>query len=289
MASDVRRSVRYAQNFLKSRTLARRLVRDAGIGAGDTVVEVGPGKGALTRELAACCHQVIAVEKDPVLAQRLRSEFARSGNVAIYEADFLDLPLPLTPYKVFASIPFRITSDIVTKLTGAANPPEEALLIMQREAAERFVGEPRETLVSLLLKPWFDTSIRHRFRRTDFTPPPNVDVVLVRFSKRGPPLVHPSSAQIYRDFVVYGFTAWKPSIRAAYRAIFGPHEFDRIAATLGFSPSRRPSEVGFRQWLGLFDYFRRRGTSPQRRVVAGAERRLRERQARLVKPHRTRV
>src|SRR5215510_1463281 len=78
---------------------------------------------------------------------------------------------------------------IVSRLTAASNPPRDAYLVVQREAAERFVGKPRPTLVAALLMPWFEASIVHRFRATDFAPAPRVDVVMLRLHKRGPPFV----------------------------------------------------------------------------------------------------
>ena len=164
----------------------RRIVDRSPIDPNDLIIEIGPGRGALTRRLAVATRQVIAIEKDPTLARRLSREVNSLGNVVIFEADFLQLPLPVTPYKVVANIPFNVTAAIVAKLTHAANPPEDASLVLQREAAERFMGQPKQTLVSLQLQPWFNLSITYRFQRHDFVPVPQVDIVLLRFSKRGP-------------------------------------------------------------------------------------------------------
>lgn len=127
---DQRRSVVYSQNFIRSRKLASRLVERSSVTLHDTVVEIGPGKGALTQALADRCHQVIAIEKDPELARRLGNDLT-GQNITVFEADILDLPLPATSYKVFANIPFNITSGIVTKLTQSPNPPDDAYLVMQ--------------------------------------------------------------------------------------------------------------------------------------------------------------
>lgn len=283
-----RRSITYSQNFLKSRKLARRLASRSSLGPDDTVLEVGPGRGVLTRPLAERCHQVIAVEKDPALASSLSVEIAGLHNVVIYEADFLDVPLPSTPYNVFANIPFNVTAAIVTRLTQATNPPDETYLVVQREAAERFAGGQRESLVSLLLKPWFAPSIVHRFASDDFVPPPRDDVVLLRFNKRGPPLVPLTEAQRYRDFVVFGFTAWQPNVRYAYRTIFDRQEFDELCGRLGLDPRLKPSEVPFPQWLGLYEYFREHSSPRARNEVEGAEQRLRKQQTGLRKEYRTR-
>jgi 23S rRNA (adenine-N6)-dimethyltransferase len=288
MAHDQRKRISYSQNFLIRSNLAQRVIERAALSPDDLIIEIGPGRGALTRTLAAGCRQVIAIEKDPTLARRLGREVPSLGNVAIFEGDFLDLPLPVTPYKVVANIPFNITAAIVTKLTRAANPPEDASLVIQREAAERFMGRPKQTLAALLIQPWFDLSIAYRFRQHDFVPPPRVDVVLLRFSKRGPPLIRDGDAQEYRDFVTFGFTAWKPTIGAALGSLIQPATMARLFKESGLNRAARPSEVPFEQWLTLYRAFSCQATAEQRRAIAGAEARLRDQQAGLAKRHRTR-
>ncbi len=184
------RSIHYAQNFLKSQSLVERLLDRCDIGPNDVVYEIGPGKGIITECLAQRCRKVVAIEKDPVFAHALRSRFSGTASIQIHEGDFLEYRLPRSPYKVFANIPFNITSAIVSRLTTAPVPPDDTYLIMQKEAAEKFLGEPYESLYSLLLKPCFALEILHRFQRNDFAPGPRVDVVMLRLSKRGPRWSH---------------------------------------------------------------------------------------------------
>ena len=278
-----RKRTSYAQNFLIRANLARRIVERAAIQPDDLVIEIGPGRGALTHCLAHGCRQVIAIEKDPTLARRLGREVGAHGNVAIFEGDFFDLPLPLTPYKVVANIPFNVTAAIVNKLTGAVNPPEGTALIIQREAAERFLGEPKQTLAALLLGPWFELQIADRFRQQDFVPPPRVEVVLLRFSKRGPPLICPQEAQVYRDFVTFVFTAWKPTIGDALGTILPRGALARLTRRGVVNLALKPSEVSFDGWLSLFRAFLGGATPSQRQAIRGAEERLRREQARIEK------
>lgn len=148
------RRAELSQHFLRSASLAANLVARAAIGPADLVVEIGPGRGVLTRALAARCRQVFAVELDARLARDLAARVGEP-NVLVIAGDFLHTPLPEPPYKVVANIPFARTADIVRRLTEAAGPPEDAYLIVQREAAERFAGGPYagESVTSLLLKP----------------------------------------------------------------------------------------------------------------------------------------
>jgi 23S rRNA (adenine-N6)-dimethyltransferase len=197
-------SILYSQNFLRVPALAASLLGKCDIGICDAVYEIGPGKGILTEQLGLRCKQVVAIEKDPRLAELLRRRFGSWPHVTIHQGDFLEYPLPHhQPYKVVANIPFNVTAAIVKKLTMAECPPGDAYLAMQREAAEALLGAPRESLRSLLLKPWFEAEVVHRFRRSDFMPLPHVDVVMLRLRKRGPPLVSSREGQCFRDFAVY--------------------------------------------------------------------------------------
>jgi 23S rRNA (adenine-N6)-dimethyltransferase len=274
------------QNFLRSSALIEPIVANSGIRPGDLVIDIGAGTGTITRALRSRGANVIAVEKDPRLCDRLRTDLSADEHVMVVCRDFLRVTLPRTPYKVFASPPFDVASAIVTKLTQTENAPEDAFLVVQLEAARRYMGYPSETLYALLLKPWFRSGLVHRFRRRDFTPAPAVDVVMLRLRKRGPPLVGPDYQQLYRDFVVAIFTAWRPSVRAAVAHAIGPNAAGQLLRRA--TGTERPSQVTFARWLTMFQGF---VTMPPdvTRLVLGAEQRLRAQQRRLTRIHRTRV
>lgn len=289
MAAEHRRSVVYAQNFLRDPRLVERLVRRAGIGPGDLVLEIGPGAGIITSCLAVCAGGVIAIEKDPLLAARLQRRFAGRPHVAIQAADALTVPLPGEPYRVFASIPFNRTAAIVGKLTSGVSPPEDAFLVLPAEAAARYLGRPEETLAALLLKPWFEPTVFHRFRRSDFVPQPAVEVLLLRLRGRGRPLVCDADATLYRDFVVHCFTARRPGLEPVLAALFGRNRLRRICRGLAIDPAGRLGLLPFERWLALFHAFRDWAGPAAHGAVLGAQQRLRHQQARLQKHHRTRV
>lgn len=279
----------YAQNFLKSACLVDHLLDRCDIGPDDSVYEIGPGRGIITERLALRCHQVIAIEKDPQLVDVLRSRFAGMSNIRLHEGDFLDYRLPGQHYKVFANIPFNITSSIVTRLTSAPVPPDDAYLVMQKEAAEKFMGMPRESLYSVLLKPCFELELLHRFRRSDFTPAPRVDVVMLRLRKRGPPLLMRSELPLFRDFVVYSFTTPQPCLKSTLKGLFTSGQLKQLSKSLDLDVNATPTSLHLGQWLCLFDAFKRVATAQAMQTVLGSEKRLRQQQARLEKMHRTRV
>ena len=278
----------HTQNFLRDPALARTLVDRAGLEDTDLVYEIGAGTGTITATLADRCRAVIANEIDGPLCDTLRSRFAERPGVQVRCGDFLAQPLPTEPYKVFANPPFDIFAQIIAKLVNAGRPPDDTFLVVQREAAARYRGVPEETLVALLLKPFFAPSVVHRFRRDDFVPAPSVEVLMLRLRKRGPPLVAPGDTQAYRDLVVSGFTAWRPTIGAALSQPFGPRAARRLLDASGLDPALRPARVPFDAWLRLYAASAHMPDALRSRV-AGAEARLRRQQSLLRKEHRSRA
>ncbi len=287
MPADQRR-VAFAQNFLRRPELAARIVDIAGIAPTDLVVEIGPGRGILTEPLAARGRQVLAVEKDPVLAARLGRRFADAPNVAVFAFDFLDFPLPVTPYTVVANIPFNRTAAIVGKLVSGCSPPEAAYLLMQREAAERFLGAPRATLPAALLHPWFEAAVAHRFRPDDFSPPPAVATVLLGMRRRRAPLVALADRDAFDDLVTHAFTAWKPTVRDALAATLPRRAIAAAERGAAIDLGRPPSAVPVAAWPGIFAALRD-ASGDVTVAVRGARARLERQQADLRKVHRTRV
>ena len=279
----------YSQNFLRDPRLIDDLLEHSSIACHDLVYEIGPGTGIITDRLLLRCRRVVAIERDGALAARLRLRLRDCPHVTIHSADFLRFPLPVHPYKVFANIPFNRTSAIIARLTAEGCAPLDSYLVVQREAAWRFLGSPRATLPSVLLHPWFDATVCHQFKRGDFRPAPQVESVLLRLRKRGPPLVSGEDGQIYRDFVSFAFTAPEPSIYATLSTLLGHRGAMHLARTAGLALTATPSMVPGTLWLLLFEHLKDAGGRRAYRMVAGAEQRVRHLQAGLHKLHRTRT
>lgn len=231
-----------SQHFLRSQALAASLIAESNVRSGDTLIEIGAGFGTLTRELARRCSRLVAVEVDGRLLRRLRAEFGADPGVSLVHCDFLRFPLPAEAYKVFGNIPFGITADIVRRLVESPNPPDDIYCIVQREAAERFAGEPyaHETLRSLMLKPWWHVEILRRLSRSDFDPPPSVDCVMLWLALRERPLVEPGEAARYRDFVAACFGRSGDTIRRCLRGVFTGRQVSSWPGTCDSTPRRLP-------------------------------------------------
>ena len=260
METRQHKRISLAQNFLRSPKLVRRLVALSTIGPSDTVFDIGAGNGIITAALASVARQVIAIEKDPELVRRLRDRFRVLDKVAIVERDFLRYPFQrhFAEYKIFANIPYNQTAQIVRKILDERSKLSDGYLIMQKEAAKRFSGSTRETLFSILAKPFFEFQIVSQLRRTDFWPVPDVDSVLLSIKRRKRPLLELQEVACYREFVHYGFGRWKPNLKLAFKNLFTYNEWKRLARELGFPLNATPTELSVEQWLGLYRAFNRK-------------------------------
>ena len=192
------------QNFLRPER-ADQLVESAAFDAGDLVVEIGAGRGALTYALARRGVQVVALEKDPHWADSLRREVERrgvDGAVRVVRCDALDYRLPRRPYRVIGSLPFGATTAILRHLL---DDPDSFLvradLIVQWEVARKRAVMPPSTLLSTTWAPWWSFEVVRRIPAAAFRPVPSVDAAVLRVTRRDPPLLPLSMAGPYASFV----------------------------------------------------------------------------------------
>lgn len=223
-----------SQNFLKKPQLIKTLVGHSTIKKGDTVYDLGAGSGIISFVLADKCAQVVAVEQDPRMIKKLHANLDDLENVTVVHSDILSVKLPQAPFKVFANIPFHLSSPIVRFLTERDIPPEAIYLILQKQFAEKLlIGTDQFTgLLGAYIAPQFTARIRYKLERSDYSPPPAVDTVMIELLLRKEPLIPQSEMSAYRDFVELCFSRQK------------------YFATLKIN--KRPSELTAAQWVSLF-------------------------------------
>lgn len=232
-----------SQNFLTSRKIIHRLISRTTITQSDTVLEIGAGKGHITKALSEKC-KVISYEIDIGLYLKLKPQL--NGNVRLFYGDFLKFRLPNTPYKVFANIPFSRTTEIMRKLTGSENLPEGIWLVMEKGAAKRFCGLPKDNPTSLAIKPFFDSKIIWHFNREDFHPAPNVDAVMLELKRKGKFDIPYSQKRLFGDFLDRGKTE-----RGLYR-LLTPKQISTALRLEGLPPIPQTGDISYVQWLCLF-------------------------------------
>ncbi len=287
----VKKSVRYSQNFLKNPQLIQKLVEQSSVEVSDTVLDIGSGKGIITDILSAHCKKVVSIEADDTLIDKLKQKYHENPRVVVQPGDFFTFDLPTEQYKVFSNIPFNRTADIIRRLINNPNPPVDTYLIVQKEAAFKFMGSPmsKESLFSTTIKPWYELSIEHNFQRSDFDPHPSIDIVLLRIKKRELPLVAVDQVKQYKDFVSYAFNRSNPNLKKGLKDVFTSNQFSRIIQSLHVSDSVVPTQLSFDQWLQLFRSFIELVDTQKKQVVAGSASKMAKEQTRIDKVHRTRV
>lgn len=246
---DYVKRVSDSQNFLTDSKLLQRIVRLADFQKQDMVLEIGTGKGHLTEALCKKAGKVCSVEIDRGLFENARKRLSKYGNVELIAGDFMKYRLPgKGTYQVFSNIPFFLTTQIVDKLTKGPNPPSDIWLVMEKGAAKRFMGLPRETVKSLELKVHWEMKIVYHFRREDFHPKPSVDTVLIHFSRKKIPDLN---AVEYREFLKFVERGMKYGITGKG----GPLTKRQASAALKRAGLYHAHEDGvtlYIQWLCLF-------------------------------------
>ena len=127
---------------------------------------------------------------------------------------------------------------------------------MQKEPARKFAGCPRETLFSVLAKPFVKFEVIAHLKRTDFDPIPSVDSVLLSIKRRPAPVIERDELKLYRALVHHGFCRWKPHLRSAFKDVLSYTQWKRLARELKFPLDATPTELSFDQWLGLYRGFK---------------------------------
>lgn len=261
----------YSQNFTKSAKLVNRLIHKSNIGVDDVILDVGCGKGIYSACLSKYAKKVIGIEIDKTLLPVLKAGTESFENVEIVCCDFLDFVLPETPYKVFANIPFNASAKIIKKLLFSKNPPLSSYLVLEYGFWKKYSGSPKETQVSLLLKPIYEMKLMHHFSKFDFEPATNVEAVFIEIIKRQNQLISPLQYSEYADFIVYATSQsqWKPNIQKCLKEVFTYEQMKRLSKNLGFDMKGSPLDLNFDQWIKLFNYYNENVIESKRIFVRG--------------------
>lgn len=188
------------QNFLTSQSAVQAIVCAGEVKKGDTVLEIGPGKGVLTKELLKTGAIVVAVEKDDRLIIPLHEEFKKeiqAGKLILIHGDVLDLVSleEMSPnlqkllgkkYKLVANIPYYITGEIIKRFHTVSNCPALMVLLVQKEVAERIIAKDgKESILSVAVKMYGQPKLVRVVGRGAFSPSPNVDSAVIAIEDIG--------------------------------------------------------------------------------------------------------
>jgi 16S rRNA (adenine1518-N6/adenine1519-N6)-dimethyltransferase len=244
---------RFGQHFLTDRHYVERIVHAIAPKAGDAMVEIGPGTGILTRELAPRLDHLHVIEIDRDLAAALRREFA-PGKLTVHEGDALEfefdsLPGPL---RVVGNLPYNVSTPILFRMAAIADRLRDCVFMLQKEVVDRMVAQPATPdygRLSVMLQYRFGMALQLRVPPGAFTPPPKVDSAVVRMEPLGPDRPRAGDEALFARVVGGAFEQRRKMLRSALRPVVAPEAFDAA----GIDASRRGETLSVREFIALAD------------------------------------
>ena len=252
---------RWGQHFLASRTVAERIVDAARVGDTDTVLEIGPGDGALTRPLASRAALLAAVEIDPRRAEALAGEFAANKNVRVFCGDALARPFSewlaaagaVEPAILVANLPYNVATPILTAAIQARGTIRRSVITVQREVAQRFVARPGDEgygYLSVRVAAYATGRILFDLPPSAFRPRPKVFSSVLELT----PLTQPLEAGLVKRALCLaslGFNARRKTLANALASAGDRPVWERGLAALGKMPMARAEELSLEDFLAL--------------------------------------
>lgn len=255
-----RRGARLGQHFLTGTWAAHSLANSVGIRPGERVVEIGPGKGALTRELLATGGRVLAIEKDEMLAQGLSEIFpaeTASGALQVVTGDIRDFEplrfnLNLGEYVVAANIPYYITGEIIRQFLEIETQPRAMALLIQKEVADRIIARNgKESILSLSVKAYGKPSIVAKVSRGNFSPPPRVDSAILLISDISKEFFGTLEERMFFKVVKAGFASKRKFLANNLGVVFGKDDVLHALEACGLTPKVRAEDIPLEEWKKL--------------------------------------
>ncbi len=246
------------QHFLHAPHYVSLIADTAALVAGERVLEVGPGEGALTRELLARGALVTAVEKDSRLIPILKETFAaeiKSKQLSLFEGDALEMTLDdikiQGPYKVVANIPYYITGALIRKFLSEDKPAASLVLLVQKEVAERIAREKKESILSLSVKVYGSPHYIKTVPRGAFVPAPGVDSAILSVTGVSRNNLKDAAAEDrFFSIVKAGFAQKRKLLKRTLEAVLGKDTAVLFAAA-GIPENARAEDLPLESWLKL--------------------------------------
>ena len=248
------------QHWLKDPEILADIAEAAELTGDDVVLEIGPGLGTLTSRLLARANSVTAVEFDADLARKLPGQFP-GKKLTVVNQDILQFDLNQLPknYKVVANVPYYITSKIVEKLMTAENKPSIAVLLVQKEVAERIAADPGNmSVLSVSVQIFAEAELDIEVPRQFFTPPPKVDSQVVVLRTCNSPLITSEDQRDFFRIVKAGFSAKRKKLRSSLSGGLGIDKSvaEELLKNAGISPDARAEDLAIEDWKRLLKEWR---------------------------------
>jgi 16S rRNA (adenine1518-N6/adenine1519-N6)-dimethyltransferase len=258
------------QNFLNNSGIPRKMADAAAITKEDTVLEIGPGTGALTEELLRRAKTVIAIETDPRSIEVLKERYAQQldeGTLKIVSADIREVDLAalgLAPggYTVVANIPYYLSGFLFRMFLEHALQPKTIVFLVQKEVAERITRDKKESLLSLSVKAYGTPRYVATVKRGNFTPQPKVDsaiIAIADISKRNFARVREDA---FFEILHEGFKSRRKQLIGNLSDTYRREDLAHIFASLDLALTVRGEDVPLEIWLKIAEACAETHTSP---------------------------
>lgn len=242
------------QNFLINEGIADQIIDAAVLTREDTVLEIGPGMGVLTDRLVRVAGQVLAIEKDYDLVDKLRKRMGQKNLKLIHQdALWFDLSL-LDKYKVVANIPYNITSPLIRKFIEQEARPELLILMVQKEVAERICAKPGDSsrgLLTLIVEFYAEAEILFEVGRKEFLPAPKVDSAVIKITpKKDLPNIEP---KLFFQVVKAGFSSKRQQIHNSLSGVLhlDKDQVTKLLLDSNIDPKMRAEALTQDEWIKL--------------------------------------
>jgi len=243
------------QNFLTNVGIVSSIVDAAALIPGERVLEIGPGKGILTKELLKRGINVTAIEKDKELIPLLQEKFAKEifeKRLALINEDILNTEFQEEKYKLVANIPYYITGQIIRKFLTSEKQPEKIVLLVQKEVAERIVAQnKKESLLSISVKIYGTPKYIKTVKAGSFTPAPSVDSAILLIDDISRDFFKGISENRFFEILHAGFAHKRKQLYGNLRAVFDENILREKMREAGISETIRAEDVSISEWKNL--------------------------------------
>lgn len=250
-----------SQNFLVDGNIIRKIVKSAVVQAGDYILEIGPGPGALTEEMLSIGANVFAIEKDSQLATALLRLQTEDLRLTVLEKDFLEFPLleffsKILPsgkkLKVVANLPYHITTPIISALLPLYDMIETMTLMVQKEVALRFVackGTKDYSSFTIFIQHFGSVKYCFTVEPTCFYPRPTVQSAVVHFTLQ--PLEDIPKQEKLFQMIRLAFSQRRKMIKSSLKELYPSEKVEQSLQKIGLNPLARPEELSREDFVKL--------------------------------------
>ena len=254
---------KFGQHFLHDKSIINKIIAHSCLNKNDKILEIGPGKGSLTKILAKSDANIVALEIDKDLINGPLKIFDDYPNVKIIESDANNLSPEITyfigdSYKLISNLPYNSGTHILTTLLTSSYPPQTSVIMLQREVANNICGKDNKLgLLGAFFQSFATTKNLFTVRPSSFRPPPKVMSSVIKIELLDKPLITSDKLESYKNFLYGGFSAPRKQLHnslsnglditmSCSKTLISIAEID---------PTIRPEKLSVNEWVKLFEIF----------------------------------